>query len=265
MFANIALEKPLAILDLETTGLDPQKDRIVEISILRVCPDGKSIQRTYRIDPGMPIPAEAAAIHGITDAEVAGEPEFAELAEELRALLEGCDLCGFNLKKFDLRMLQAEFTRVGRPLALEGRAIVDPLQIYHQRERRDLAAAVRFYLGREHEEAHSAAGDVLVTAKILDAMVVRYTDLPTSVVGLHRLYQDPACVDSDGFFRRVEGQIRFVKGKHRGEPLTEVARRWPSYLEWMLGQSFPEDTKSVVRDALGARRTAAREPVFAAT
>jgi DNA polymerase-3 subunit epsilon len=262
MLKNIALVKPLAVLDLETTGVDPQKDRIVEISVLKILPDGRQTHRTLRLHPGMAIPPEATEIHGIADADVAAEPSFAEVAAELLEFLDGCDLCGFNLKRFDLRVLAAECSRAGRTLPLEGRVVIDPMEIFHRLEPRDLAAAVRFYLGRDHEGGHSAAADVLATAAVLDAMVVRYPELPRDVAGLHRQFSDPSCVDSDGFFRRVEGQIRFVKGKHRGQPVSAVAAESPGYLEWMLGQSFPEDTKAVAREALAARRSAARRPAY---
>jgi DNA polymerase-3 subunit epsilon len=143
MFKNLTLERPLAIFDLETTGTDPEVDRIVEISVLRIAPEGKGEQRTRRINPGMPIPAAATAVHGITDADVAREPRFEQVAGGLLAFLDGCDLCGFNVKRFDLRMLYREFTRAGLRLPLEDRAIVDPLEIFHAYERRDLTAAVR--------------------------------------------------------------------------------------------------------------------------
>jgi DNA polymerase-3 subunit epsilon len=258
MLKNITLERPLAILDLETTGINLQTDRIVEISVLKLRPNGPQTHWTRRFHPGMPIPPEATAIHGITDGDVAGEPRFADVADEWLALLDGCDLCGFNMKRFDLKILSAEFSRAGRILSMEGRAVIDPMEIFHRREPRDLAAAVSFYLDRGHQNGHSAAADVLATASILDAMVLKYPDLPRDLLGLHRQFSDLDCVDSDGFFRRVEGQVRFVKGKHRGQRLEAVAAESPSYLEWMLGQSFPEDTKAVVREALAARRPRAR-------
>jgi DNA polymerase-3 subunit epsilon len=258
MFQNLALEKPLAILDLETTGTDYRTDRIVEVSVLKVLPDGRAQHRTRRLNPGVPIPAAATAVHGITDTDVAGEPRFEQLADALLGFLGGCDLCGFNLKRFDLRMLYSEFRRAGRNLILEGRAIIDAMEIFHRYEPRDLAAAVRTYLGREHEGGHSAASDVLATAQVLDAMVTRYPDLPRSIAGLHEDFTDPERLGSDGFFRRVEGEVRFVKGKHRGEPLAAVAAARPDYLEWMLAQDFFDDTKVVVRVALRTAQAAAR-------
>jgi DNA polymerase-3 subunit epsilon len=258
MFKHLVLHKPLAILDLETTGIDPQTDRIVEIGILKVLPDLRQKQRNHRVNPGIPIPAEATAIHGITDADVANEPRFEHLASDLRSFLDGCDLCGFNLKRFDLRVLDLEFNRASQPLSLEGRAILDPMEIFHARERRDLAAAVRFYLRREHDHAHSASADVLATAEVLDAMIGRYTDLPRTVSGLHQHFKSPNAVDSSGRFVRINGEIRFAFGKYRGEPLDAVARRKPDYLEWMLTQDFFDDTKAVVKDALRRGRVHAR-------
>jgi DNA polymerase III subunit epsilon len=263
MLSNITLEKPLAVIDLETTGTDPHKDRIVEISVLKIMPGGQRLQRTRRLNPGVPIPPEATAIHGITDADVVGEPPFEEVADRLLAFLGPCDFCGFNLKKFDLRMLYSEFSRGGRTLVLEGRALIDPMEIFHRQEPRDLPSAVRTYLGREHMGGHSAMADVLATAEVLDAMLTRYPDLPRGVAGLNQHFMDANRIDLDGFFRRAGTEIRFMKGKHRGSPLAMVATTDPGYLEWMLGQEFFEDTKGVVRDALAtgrAARPAARRP-----
>ena len=250
MFKNLLLERPLAVLDLETTGTDARVDRIVEVSVLKVRPNHPVEEWTRRLNPGIPIPPGATAVHGIRDADVAGAPTFEEVAPELLALLDGCDLCGFNLKRFDLRVLYAEFARVGRTLQLEGRAVVDPLEIFHTYERRDLSAAVRFYCGREHDGAHGAAADVRATAEVLDAMLARYADLPRSVAGLHAHFLDSKAADSGGRFVRVEGEVRFAFGKHRGQPLDAVARREPDYLKWMLMQDFFDDTKALVRNAL---------------
>lgn len=250
MFQNIALTKPFAIIDLETTGIDPSRDRIVEISVLKIFPDGRQLQRTRRINPGMPIPAAATAIHGIRDEDVASEATFEELAKALLIFLDGCDLCGYNLKKFDLRMLCCAFNRAGHKFDLEGRAVIDPMEIFYHYEPRNLAAAVKLFLGRDHEGGHSAAADVLATAQVLDAMVARYDDLPHDVDSLHQQFTDPDQVDSDGFFKRVEGEIRFAKGKHKDKPLVVVATSNPDYLIWMLGENFFEDTKSVIRAAL---------------
>jgi DNA polymerase-3 subunit epsilon len=260
MFKNLKLERPLAILDLETTGTDPQQDRIVEISVLKALPGGQVEQRTHRLNPGIPIPPEVTAVHGISDADVAGAPRFADVAPGLLAFLDGCDFCGFNIKRFDLRLLYYEFARAGLALPLDGRAIVDALEIFHTYERRDLSAAVRFYCGREHERAHDASADVLATVDVLDAMLARYADLPRSVAGIHQHFRDPNAVDSSGAFVRVEGQLRFAIGKYRGQPLDVIAATKPDYLEWMLKQDFFDDTKALVREALSRARASTRGP-----
>jgi DNA polymerase III subunit epsilon len=254
MLANLALERPLAVIDLETTGVDPQKDRIVEISVLKLLPGGGREQRTLRINPGIPIPSAATAIHGITDDDVGESPRFEEVAGSLLAFLNGCDFCGFNVKRFDLRLMHTEFARVGRPLCLEGRAVIDAMEIFHRHEPRDLGAAVRFYLGRKHDGAHSATADVEATAQVLDAMLSRYTALPRTVNELHQHFIDPGCVDSDGFFSRIGGQLRFAKGKYRGQPLESVAATKPDYLEWMLRESLFGDTRAIVQEALAKGR-----------
>jgi DNA polymerase-3 subunit epsilon len=261
MLQNLALERPLAILDLETTGTDPQVDRIVEISVLKIHPDGRHEQLTTRLNPGMPIPPAATAVHGIDDAAVAAAPAFAEVAGRVLDFLDGCDLGGFNLKRFDLRLLYTECSRAGRTLPLEGRGVIDAMEIFHTYERRDLAAAVRFYCGREHADGHQAAADVRATVDVLDAMLARYADLPRTVAGLHLHFKVPDTVDSSGCFTRVEGEIRFAFGKYRGQPLHLIAVRKPDYLEWMLNQSFFDDTKQVVREALTRARASGKGTV----
>jgi DNA polymerase-3 subunit epsilon len=255
MMENLALTRPLAFLDVETTGLVAQRDRLVEIAVVKVLPDGRQEQHVWRLNPRTAIPAGATAVHGITDADVASAPRFEQIVDPLLALLEGCDLAGFNLKRFDLRVLCSEVKRAGRELSLVGRALVDVMELFHRQEPRDLPAAVRCYLGGEHAEHHQAVADALATAEVLDAMLGRYQDLPREVEQLHRLFFDPQQVDTDGFFRRVEGEVRFAKGKYRSQPLEAVARESPDYLRWMLGESFAEDTKSVVEQALAARQS----------
>jgi DNA polymerase-3 subunit epsilon len=250
MLKNLSLERPLAILDLETTGTDPKVARIVEISVLKIFPDGRTDHRTRRINPGVAIPAEATAVHGITDADVANEPSFAQLAAGLLAFLDGCDLCGFNIKRFDLKLLAVEFNRVGLSFSIPGRAVIDPMEIFHVRERRDLAAAVRWYCRREHEGAHGAKADVMATMDILDAMLDRYHDLPRTIAELHESFRPPNAVDLEGRFMRQADQVIFAFGKYRGRPLEEVAREFPDYLEWMLNEDFLDDTKALVQQAL---------------
>ena len=250
MLANLTLTRPLAVFDLETTGTDPGKDRIVEICVIKFHPDGSQEKKVRRINPTIPIPPEATEVHKITDEDVANEPTFKQLAKGLNDFLAGCDLCGFNLVRFDLRLLRAEFQRVGIDFPLEGRAIIDPMMIFHKYEPRDLSAASLFYLNREHKNAHSAEADVIVTAEILNAMLARYETLPKTPEGMQTLLQPETAVDVEGKFRTVEGEIRLSFGQYRGRALDWVARSDPGFLQWMLSKDFHEDTKRVAREAL---------------
>lgn len=250
MFKNLVLNRPLAIIDLETTGTDTQTDRVVEIGVVKIHPDGVREARCRRVNPGIPIPAAASAIHGIYDSDVVDQPRFGKIAAGLLDFLKDCDLCGFNIKKFDLKILGAEFHRVGRRLSLEGRGLIDPMEIFHDRERRDLSAAVRFYCRREHAGAHGAAADAEATSEVLDAMLEHYPDLPRLVQALDVAYRDPRAADLDGKFIRIDGRLFFNFGKHRGRSLDEIGLESRDYLDWMLGGCFLEDTKDLVRSAL---------------
>lgn len=247
-FRNLKVERPLAILDLETTGVDPKADRIVEVGVLKVLPGREPSRYRRLVDPGVPILAAASAVHGITDADVANAPQFRTIAPRLARLLEGSDLAGFNLRRFDLPFLAAEFARAGVRFSLTGRAVVDALQIYHGREPRDLAAALRFYCGRAHEGAHGALADAEATAAVLDAQVARYADLPDTAAGLHELLTD---ADVGGKFRTEGGLLVFAFGKHAGRALDQVARVDPGYLHWLLGQGgLFDDARTLIARAL---------------
>jgi DNA polymerase-3 subunit epsilon len=245
---HLKLERPLAVIDLETTGLDPADDRAVEVAALKLSPGAKPELFHELVHPGRKIPAGAAAVHGIDDRAVAGKPRFAALAGRLLRFLRGCDLAGFNLTAFDLPLLVAEFARAGQRFRLAGRSVVDVLHVYRRHEPRDLAAAVRHYLDRGHAGAHSAKADVRATAEVLDAQVGRYSSLPETPAGLHAAFVE---VDIAGKFGHdAEGQIVFRFGKHKGRRLAEVATSDPGYLEWMLAPGrFLEDAQALVRSA----------------
>jgi len=250
--AALQLTRPIVCFDLETTGIDPASDRIVEISILRLEPDGTRLTRTRRINPGRPIPEEATAVHGIRDEDVADAPSFRQVAKGLLELLEGADLTGFNVARFDIPLLDREFRDCKLNLALDQRRIVDAMTIFHRMEPRDLSAATRFYLDREHTGAHGAEADVQASFEILEAQLTRYEELPDSVDGLDawiRRVPDNAA-DQSGKFVHEDGRVVFNFGKHKGKPLAEVAASMPDYLQWILGSDFPDDAKQVVRDAL---------------
>jgi DNA polymerase III subunit epsilon len=258
MLKHIRLERPLVVLDLETTGRRVQADRIVEISTLKLLPDGTDQIRTRRFNPGVPIPPDATAVHGITDDDVAEEKSFSQIARSLAAYLDGCDLCGYNLWGFDLKMLVAEFKRAGVPFSTAGRHILDPMRIFHKREPRDLTAALKFYCSMGHEGAHGAEADVLAALLVLDAQVERYDELPRTVSELHEHMGYPDMVDPDGkFVRREDGTIEFAFSDHIGKTVDDVARDDPGFLEWMLKKDFSDEAKAVVRETLKRRKTKA--------
>jgi DNA polymerase III subunit epsilon len=253
VFRHLTLSRPLAVVDLETTGTRARTDRIVEISVLKIEPTGERDQRTRRVNPGIPIPAEATAIHGIRDEDVRDCPGFGQLARGLAAFLGDSDLCGFNLAGFDSQMLDAEFKRAGVDFKLDGRVMLDPMKVFHRYEKRDLTAAVRFYLNRDHAGAHGAEADVLATAELLDAMCERYADLPRTPEGIQGLYRDPHVIDSSGRFRRdEEGKARFTFGKYRGARLYDVAVADTPYCQYLLAQDFPADAKELMKAAVHA-------------
>jgi DNA polymerase-3 subunit epsilon len=250
------LDRPLAFFDLETTGLNPRADRIVELALVRVAPDGDVLERVRRFNPGVPIPAEASRVHGITDADVADEPPFSARARSLLELLNPCDLAGFNIRRFDLPMLLAEFRRAGLDLELKGRRIVDIQAIFHREERRDLSAAARFYLEREHAEAHSALSDTRTAAAVLAAQLGRYGHLPRDLQGLHAYCDEVAPFETevDRWFQRTEAGLVFRRGRHRGKALNEIAALERDYLDWMLSaEDMDEEVLALVREAIAYR------------
>ena len=246
------LSRPLTFFDLETTGTDPAVDRIVEISVLRIDPDGTRVARTRRIDPERPIPREATAVHGLADDDVRGEPTFRQIARGLLEFLGASDLAGFNIRRFDVPLLDREFRDCGLSLGLETRRIIDAMTIFHRKEPRHLSAAVRFYLGRPHEGAHGSAADVLAAAEVLEAQLARYEDLPRTVEDLdgwcHPVPEH--AVDRSGKFVWGEGEMVFAFGRHKGRPLREVAAGEQDYLEWLLTCDFPPDARAIVEGAL---------------
>ncbi len=248
-----ALNRPLVFFDLETTGLDFKNDRIVELALIKMTPHGDVLERVRRFNPEMPIPPEATAVHGITDEDVADEEPFCRRARGLARILDGCDLSGFNVRRYDLPMLLAEFKRCGVPFSLEGRRIVDVQNIFHREEPRDLSAAARFYLDREHEEAHTALGDIRTSAAVLGAQLERYGHLPRDLDGLHEYCDEfaPVRTELDRWFGPAEDGRPFRRGKHSGRLLDEVAASDPGYLEWMLGaDDMDDEVCALVRDAL---------------
>jgi len=253
---TLELERPLAFFDLETTGTDPLRDKIVEIALVRVDPGGGREAKTLRINPERPIPAEATAVHGIRDEDVSDAPAFRQVAQGLLDVLEDADLAGFNVRRFDVPLLDREFRDCGLDLALVNRRIVDAMTIFHKKEPRDLTAAVRFFLDREHAGAHGAEADVQASIEVLEAQLARYPDLPRTVLALDAFCYPvpPGAVDRGGKFVLREGEVVFAFGRQKGRALSEVARVQRDYLEWILKQDFPEDARTLVLKALKGGR-----------
>lgn len=254
---NLDLDRPLVCLDLETTGTDLQRDRIVEIALVRVEPDGTRQEFVARVNPGIAIPFDATRVHGIADADVREAPRFAEIAPQVAALLEGADLAGFNTGRFDVPLLLAEFERAGVNLDLAGRRHLDACVIFHAKERRDLTAAYAFYCGKTHEGAHSALADARATLEILDGQLARYPDLPRDIDGLHKVSNphEGRYIDRTRKFEWTAGNEPAVAfGRHRGRPLREVVADDRGYLEWIArSPDFADDARRIASEALAGR------------
>jgi DNA polymerase-3 subunit epsilon len=253
----LKLKTPLAFFDLETTGTDIVKDRIVEIAIVKLMPNGERISRCDLVNPEIAIPKETTQIHGISDADVADKPTFKQLAKNLAKFLEGCDLCGFNILKFDLPLLAEEFLRAGEDIKLDNRKVVDAMRIFHIMEPRTLGAAYRFYCGKELHDAHSAQADTEATLDVLLAQVERYKDVEIkdnktgksyapigdSVQALHDLTVSNLVDYAGRMVKDDSGNPVFNFGKHKGRPVLEVLQKEPSYYDWMMKGDFPLNTK----------------------
>ena len=246
---ELKLKRPIVFLDLETTGVDPAKDRIVEISLVKVQPDGSKEVKTRRINPGMPIPPESTAIHGIADDDVKDEPRFEQIAKSLAAYMEGCDLAGYNSNRFDIPVLAEEFLRAGVDVDLKKRRFIDVQNIFHKMEQRTLVAAYRFYCDRELEGAHSAEADTLATYEVLKAQLDRYPELENDVEFLAKFTEQNRCADYAGrILYDKDGEEVIGFGKYRGRPVAEVFREEPGYYSWMMNGDFPMYTKKVITE-----------------
>lgn len=251
-----ALPRPLVFFDIEATGTDPINDRIVEISVVRVepAPGGIGAPRTWRINPGVRIPAEASEIHGIVNDDLVEAPSFEAIAPDLLALLDDADFAGFAVGRFDVRILAAEFARIGTALELASRRVVDSQVIFHQREPRNLSAALRFYCDKELVDAHGAEADTLASLEVFAGQLSRYGDLPTDLDALHEAcaaHNDAYC-DGQRRFMWRDNEPVFNFGRMRGKSLRSIASdpNERKYLRWFLEGRFDEDAKGIVRDAL---------------
>ena len=246
---QLNLTNPLVFIDLETTGINISKDRIVEISVLKVFPNGKEESKTRRINPEIPIPAEATAIHGITDEDVKDCPRFQAIARSLATLIEGCDLAGFNSNRFDIPLLVEEFLRAGVNIDLTKRKFVDVQTIYHKMEQRTLAAAYKFYCDKDLDQAHSAEVDTKATYEVLKAQLEHYPDLKNDVNHLSEFSSFSNNVDFAGrMIYNDKGEEVFNFGKYKGRLVTEVLQADPGYYSWMMDGDFALNTKKMLTE-----------------
>lgn len=245
---QLNLKNPIVFFDLETTGINITQDRIVEISFLKVHPNGKEEIKSRRINPEMPIPPQATAIHGITDEDVKDCPTFKQVARSLAEQLEGCDLAGFNSSRFDVPLLAEEFLRAGVDFDMSKRKFVDVQIIFHKKEQRTLEAAYAFYCNKKLDDAHSAEADTIATYEVLKSQLDRYPDLTNDVESLSKEYS--SFNNNVDFAGRIiyndKGVEVFNFGKHRGKPVMEVLAKEPSYYSWMMEGDFPLNTKQVL-------------------
>jgi DNA polymerase III subunit epsilon len=252
----LTLSRPLVVFDLETTGLDVNLDRIVQFAFIRVDPDKLVTEWQELVHPGIPIPPEASRVHHITDAAVADKPGFAAFAGRITDFLRGCDLAGFNAARFDLQLLQAEMDRAGSPLDVSDRRMVDAQAIFHQRERRDLTAAYRFYCNKELTGAHDALADARATLEVLQGQLEKYPDLPREVPRLAAALvprDDGTWVTADRKFYWRYNQAFVAFGKHKGKTVQWVHENAPDYIQWMLGTELIDETRAMLTEVLEGR------------
>lgn len=241
---KLNLTRPIVFFDLETTGTNITADRIVEISILKIWPDGKELERTRRVNPGMPIPAEATAVHHITDEDVAGEPTFSQIAKSLAQIFADSDIAGFNSNRFDVPLLIEEFHRAGIALNLSGIRFVDVQTIFHKKEQRTLSAAYKFYCGTELDGAHSANADTRATYEVLMAQLDRYPDLVNDVAALSEYSSHTRNVDFAGRLIYDDNGVEKINfGKYKGQVAEDVLRKDQGYYSWIMQGDFARNTK----------------------
>ena len=244
---KLNLKPPSIFFDLETTGVDTAKDRIVEISMVKVMPDGEQIVKTRKLNPGMHIPAEATAIHGITDEDVKDEPTFAQVAKSLEQFIRGCDFGGFNSNRFDLPVLVEEFLRAGVDVDFKRRRFVDVQNIFHKKEQRTLVAAYKFYCDKNLEDAHTAEADTRATYEVLKAQLDRYSDLQNDIAFLADYSSFSKNVDFAGRMVYDDNGVEvFNFGKYKGMSVAEVLKKDPGYYSWILNSDFTLNTKAAL-------------------
>lgn len=244
---NLNLNKPICFFDLETTGVNITTDRIVEIAILKVHPNGKEESKRWLVNPTIPIPKEVTAIHGISDEDVADKPTFNEIAKEVYNLIKDSDLGGFNSNRFDIPLLAEEMLRAEVDFDMKNRLAVDVQTIFHKMEQRTLSAAYKFYCDKNLEDAHTAEADTLATYEVLKAQIAKYDDLENDTKFLAEFSSRKQFADFAGFIAyNKKGEECFSFGKHKGKLVTEILDNEPGYFGWLLNADFPLYTKKVL-------------------
>ena len=244
---NLKISKPICFFDLETTGVNVSLDRIVEISILKIFPNGNKESKTWLVNPGVPIPLEASNIHGITNDIVKNEPLFKMIASDIKSMINNCDLAGFNSNKFDIPLLAEELLRSEIDFSLDNVATIDVQNIFHKMEQRTLSAAYQFYCGKSLENAHSSKADTLATYEVLESQIEKYDDLENNVSFLSDFSKRGKNVDLAGFIKYNEDNIPcFSFGKHKGKTVDYVLENESGYFGWLLNADFPMYTKKVL-------------------
>ncbi len=247
---KLQLTRPLAFIDLETTGVNISLDRIVEIAIVKINPDGTQQVKRKLINPMMPIPKGASDVHGITDDMVKDAPTFKQVANEVKQFIDHCDIGGYNSNRFDIPMLIEEFLRVGIDFSTDGRKLVDVQKVFHMMEQRTLSAAYKFYCQKTLEGAHSAEVDATATWEVLEAQVERYPQIGNTVESIVKFTGEDDIVDFARRFIRENGVELFNFGKHKGKPVTQVLKEEPQYYDWMMKGDFPMNTKQKLTEIL---------------
>ena len=244
---ELKLTKPICFFDLETTGTNLAKDRIVEIAILKVYPNGNKESRTWLVNPEMEIPKEVIDIHGISNDKVANEPTFKELSKQIYDMIKGCDLGGYNSNRFDIPLLAEELLRADIDFDMKNMLAVDVQTIFHKKEQRTLAAAFKFYCGKDLIDAHSAAADTEATYEVLKSQLDKYEDLENDIKWLSQYSARKNFADFAGFISfNKKGEEIFSFGKYRGKLVTEVLEKEPGYFGWLQNADFPLYTKKVL-------------------
>lgn len=246
---KLNLKKPLAFFDLETTGINISSDRIVEISILKVMPNGKEEIYTQRVNPVIEIPKESSDIHGITNEDVLNEPKFSDIAKIVSDFIAGCDLAGFNSNRFDIPVLAEEMLRVDVDFSMKNRLSIDVQTIFHKQEQRTLSAGYKFYCDKDLENAHSAEADTIATYEILKAQLDKYSDLENDTKMLSEFSTQRKRADFAGFilFDDDEEEI-FSFGKYKGKKVADILEENPGYYNWIQNADFPLYTKKVLTE-----------------